>query len=389
MNKEKPIPNDKASNEWLDSQKIPTKYVYKRYWRFFLEFTGLSGDQILTSKKEDTEATWEKRVLEFKNWLIKNKNQSENSATTACNVVRGFFAYHRLDLKFRRTESVKIHEAKRKTEDYRFSREDLKKMCDVSDLTEKYVITAGKSFGLRAGDFLRLTRGDLEPYLERPVPISIGEYSTQKEKVKAFPFIDSDALPVIKLMIEKMNREGRTQPNERILTYENEIQLSRVLQRVTEKAGIQTGNKLVRFHCMRKFLIDRLSSFMSESKWKQIVGKAISEGAYVSPDSLREDYSRVMPETCFTQQGVLEERIKTIEEIMKGIPPEQREKMQRYGIRLGKRRETQHNGGESCEDGDHCAQAFEQIKESDLLRYLQAGWSIIHRLNNGEVIVKR
>jgi hypothetical protein len=34
-------------------------------------------------------------------------------------------------------------------------------MCDFADLTEKYIITAGKSFGLRAGDFLRFTRRDL------------------------------------------------------------------------------------------------------------------------------------------------------------------------------------------------------------------------------------
>ena len=34
---------------------------------------------------------------------------------------------------------------------------------------------------------------------------------------------------------------------------------------------------------------------MSESKWKQIIGKKISEGAYVSPQELREAYLRAMP----------------------------------------------------------------------------------------------
>lgn len=96
-------------------------------------------------------------------------------------------------------------------------------MFDVADLTEKYVLTAGKSFGLRAGDFLRLTRGDLEAYLDRPVPISIGKYSTQKEAVPAYPFIDSDASPVVKLMIKKMDREGRTKPSDRILTFRDQI----------------------------------------------------------------------------------------------------------------------------------------------------------------------
>lgn len=109
-------------------------------------------------------------------------------------------------MEFRRTESVRLTEARRKYEDYRFSRDDLKKMVDVADLEEKYVVVAGKSFGLRAGDFLKMTCGDLEPYTDRPVPISTGEYAIQKESVPAYPFIDSDAKPVIKLMLEKMDR---------------------------------------------------------------------------------------------------------------------------------------------------------------------------------------
>ena len=211
-----------------------------------------------------------------------------------------------MELKFRRTESTRLSEARRKTEDYRFSRDDLKKMADVAGLEEKYVVVAGKSFGLRAGDFLGLTRGDLKPYIDREVPISIGEYGTQKESVKAYPFIDSDAQPIIKTMLENMSRQGRTKPSERMLTHKHTIQLSRVLKRVAEKAGIEHGNKLIRFHCLRKFLIDRLSSYMSESKWKQIVGKKISEGAYVSPDSLQSDYKRVMSETTFPKATISE-----------------------------------------------------------------------------------
>lgn len=42
-------------------------------------------------------------------------------------------------------------------------------------------------------------------------------------------------------------------------------------------------------------MIDRLSAICSESQWKQIVGKKISEGAYISTDQLREIYARAMP----------------------------------------------------------------------------------------------
>lgn len=401
--------SDKATAEWLNSQKKGTRPSYQTLWGYFLEFTELTGDQILDSRKADKTYSWEKRVMEFKDWLI-NKHQAESWASTATSVVRGFFAYYRLKLEFRRTESAKLTEAQPKYEDYRFSREDLKRMFDVADLTEKYTIIAGKSFGFRAGDFIRLSRGHLEPYIDRPVPIFIGEFTTTKEKIPAYPFIDIDALPVIKLIIEKMDREERKDPNQRILQYSHEIQLSRILQRVTEKAGIKYGNKRIRFHCMRKFLIDRLSSHMSESKWKQIVGKKISEGAYVSPDSLREDYIRAMADTCFSTQpegdvaktvrieiarnalknmGFTEEEIATIgggtggkrfltkDDLIKALESKIDEKRHR----------TAHNDGD-CENGINC-ERFEQIKETDLLNYLRQGYQIVHKLANGELILKK
>jgi hypothetical protein len=63
------------------------------------------------------------------------------------------------------------------------------------------------------------------------------------------------------------------------------------------------GRQHLRFHCFRKYLIDRLSANMSESKWKQIVGKSISEGAYVSSFDLRESYLRTMKLTTIYNNG--------------------------------------------------------------------------------------
>jgi integrase len=389
---------DKATETWLNAQKKSTMPVYKTYWGYFLEFTGLTGDKILENRRQDKEYTWEKRVMEFKNWLIQ-KGQSDNSAKTASATVRGFFSFHRLPLQFRRSESARLSEAKRKYEDYKFSREDLQKMVEVADLTEKYVIVAGKSFGLRAGDFLRLSRGDLEPYIEREPPISIGEKETEKKGVMAYSFIDSDAKPVIKAMLGYMSTKGHINPTDKMLSFGDEIQLTRVLRRVAVKAGIKFGNKRIRFHCLRKFLIDRLSSHMSESKWKQIVGKTLSESAYVSSESLREDYSRAMSDTCFkTDLDYITKRQEASEEIMSkmmsgtALTDQDKAKIARYNLKWSKKAmkpkdvrhkiETETNGGETDCD-------FQQISEANLLQYLKAGWSIVKELQSGEVIVKR
>jgi integrase len=406
--------NDPVAEEWLDSQKKSTRTNYKGIWAKFAAYAKMTGKEILASRKEDKECLWEKRVLAFKAFM-KDSGFADYTATTAVMAIRGFFSYYRTPLVYRRGESKRLRERTRKTEDYRFSLADLQKMCDVADLTEKYVITAGKSFGLRAGDFMRLTRGDLEPHIESEPPISIGEYKTEKESVSAFPFIDSDAKPVVKLMLEKMTRAGRTENKERVLTYEDGIQLTRILKRCADRAGINTGGKQVRFHCLRKFLADHLSSVMSESKWKQVVGKMISEGAYISPDSLREDYSRVMSETCFGKQmgpqdmkkiaqkeallmlaksmGMTEENVAgifrrysrrkptaaTIDDEIEGLKKAIEEK----------RRETERGGSRpesDCPDGEHCQRV---VSEAELPSLLSQGWRVTAALPSGAIVVER
>jgi integrase len=399
---------DKAATEWLNSLKKSTKGTYKTYWKYFREFTGMTGDQIIADRKADKEHKWARKVMEFKQWMMDEKHLAPYTATTAAMALRGFFAYHYMPLKYRRTELKRLSEKTRKTEDYKFSVEDLKKMADVANLSEKYVLVAGKSFGLRAGDFLRLTRGDVEPYIDYPVPISIGEIGTGKEKVSAYPFIDSDAQPVIKLMLEQMDRKKRTKATDRILTYKWEKELSQTLKRLARRAGIKTGNKQVRFHCLRKFLIDNISSLMSESKWKQIVGKAISEGAYVSADSLRDDYKRAMTKTTFTKlvsenevelraaqrmlemtlnlspnipehvKETLRKKIKAIKK-MKDLKPIENEVAEQV---KASEQPTQTN--RDCANGYHCQRI---VSEADLGAMLAQGWRVAAVLPSGKIVV--
>lgn len=350
---------DLASQQFMKSLKGNTQDNYRQGWFHFLQFTGLTGDQILLSRRTQTKLpeddlerfNWEHKVTEFKEWIAqqispeKKRPYASSTARAYTIAARSFFAYNRSQLRFIRREREALTDDEPVYEDYRFTKDELRRAAEVGDVEEEYVVTVGKSFGLRAGDFVKLTRGQLEPYLDREPPIFIGELVTEKEKVKAFPFIDSDAKPVIKAIIQKMNSQGRTDPNDRIIPYSNDIQLSRALKRAVEATNIFTGNKRVRFHCLRKFLIDHLASYMSESKWKQIVGKTIDEKAYVSPDSLATDYKRVMGETTWAT-----------------IQP--------------------------CADGKHCEESFEQIPETQLLTYLKLGWQIVHKLGNGDLIVK-
>ncbi len=377
---------DKASETWLSSQKKTTYWAYKTHIKRFVEFTGLNGDEILADRKKDKEFRWEAKLLEFKTWLMEEQGLNSNSATSTAQAIRGFFAFHRVPLVFQRRETRKLNEHVRKTEDYRFSLEDLRKMDEVTDLQERYVLRAGKSFGLRAGDFLRLTRGDLEPYVKGEPPISIGTYNTQKEGVVAYPFIDSDAQLIVRLMLEKMEREGRTKQTDRVLEFKKELQLSRVLRRLVERAGINVGTKNVRFHCMRKFLCDHLSSHMSESKWKQVVGKKISEAAYISPDELRKDYARAMAETCFSH--ALDDQAKQAarQEFERIFTPEQKEFIQKHGVMRFRKPKTRQEKETACTDGSHCQ---EMVSEEDLSKFLGEGWKVVATLPSGNIVIDR
>ena len=91
-----------------------------------------------------------------------------------------------------------------------------------------------------------------------------------------------------------------------------------ILQTLAGKAGMEVINgashgKRIRFHCMRKFLIDRLSAYASESQWKQIVGKSIEEGAYVSQDQLRGVFTRAMKDLLINGNGIKAKKLIELE----------------------------------------------------------------------------
>lgn len=384
--------------EWLNSQKTDTRRIYSYSWQQFKDFIKITGDEVLADKQADKTHKWEKKILEFKQWLISTKGLSENTARAAAMTVCGFFAFHYQRLQFRRPQARRVGEGKRKTQDYKFSRNDLQKMNEDADLEESYVLLAGKSFGLRAGDFIQITVGDLKPYLDREPPISIGEFDTQKEAVVAYPFIDRDALPVIKRLISKLERTVNATSATRMVGFKRTVTLSRILRRLVANAGIDTGNKRVRFHCLRKYLADRLSSVMSESKWKQIVGKTISEGAYISAESLGADYAKACDATCFPRsvKDIKEFEIqKILQQSKKHLSPEQLQELEKQLrtktlVQMADMDEIlkivegiKGNGNNKCSNGN-CQRI---VSEEELSRYLGKGWHVVTALPSGKIVI--
>jgi integrase len=305
------LKDDKVLMNFLASQNKGTRGTYKSFLKIILQFTatkGLTtGQQILDDKKADKDNHWQQWILEFRQWMKQQKNSkgrpySDNAIRTALNPLRTFFSDNNTPLVFTSSQKRKLNgRAQRVETDYILTNETINKMASVGDLKEKYIVLLGKSLGFRASDFIRLTFGRFRTLnLDQEPPIFIGKIQTIKEGIDAHPFIDADALPIIKLILDCTKDKLST---DRIITVQEE-ELSSTIQKLAKKANIDIGDQHLRFHCFRKYLINVLSKSTSESQWKQIVGKANPEEPYVNDSNLREIYLKAMKfTTCINTNG--------------------------------------------------------------------------------------
>lgn len=301
----------------MSQQKKGTALTYKTNLKLYMDYKKLSGQQLLDEKRSDKDFNVEKDVLAFRRWMTEKNDCSTYYAVATVGAVRGFYAYYRMPLVFRKHEGKKLTERIRVTADYLFDREDLSKMSLAGGLKERYVLLAGKSLGLRAGDFVKLTFGQFRCLkLDGEAPIAFGEIGTGKEKVKAYPFLDSDTVPVVKAWLDS---HIDAKDSDRMID-DTEDNLTAILQTLCQKAGMEIvrtsgtiHGKRVRFHSLRKFLIDRLSAYAGESQWKQIVGKAIGEGAYVSQEQLRGVFARAMKDLVINGNGLKVKKLVELE----------------------------------------------------------------------------
>jgi len=94
--------NDKATIEWLKTQKKSTLFTYASYWQYFIEFMGKNGSEILKERKKNLLSNdmnerryYEKKLLEFKQYLKNDidKPMSVNGIRTALAVVKSFLLF--------------------------------------------------------------------------------------------------------------------------------------------------------------------------------------------------------------------------------------------------------------------------------------------------------
>lgn len=280
----------------------------------------MNGAESLAFKKADSDAKTEEKIMLFRSYLLddtKHKKLSDNTVRGCLAAIKSFYQSERMPLTFTASEKAQMNDVENSTTAYKYSKEDLAKMVAHANLQEKYIVLCGASWGIRGSDMLKITFGQLRAlHLDEEAPLPLGEIHTQKKKVKAFPFCSSDTIPIIKSILEE-NPEAKN--TDRVLNFVDEQPLNKTVKRLFEKAGLEAGNMIVKYHELRAYLIDRLSAVASESQWKQICGKKIAESAYVGTDQLRDVYKRAMPQIIINGNGngknhaLIEEQAKEID----------------------------------------------------------------------------
>jgi hypothetical protein len=306
---------DKTILEFLNAQSEKTRKTYTSGFKKVLEFSkGETGAQML----EDV-SVWSRKILAFQQNLI-SQGYSLTTVETMTGMLRGFFAYYRKNLDLSRTDKRKLGRKARNSEDYSFSQDDIKRMSTIANLDEKYVLLCGVSFGLRAEDFSSLTFGKYRIALKEntSAPVPLGKINTSKENVLAYPFISSDALPIVMALLES-HKDAKDE--DRVFTSKSE-NLTTILQNLVHKCGIETHGQRTRFHNLRKYTFDRLVSVSSDTKANQIIGHKISGeiAPYIGTGSLREVYERAQPSiTISNGNGETKKKVISLEEENKSL----------------------------------------------------------------------
>lgn len=398
-----------AGKRMLDRKcpTVGTKLKYSQAALLFSQFMGKGIDDAVNEYVSDVKANmyqaadkWEESFKDFTIWLKEHGSKVPNKKLKGSSI-GVYFAGAMALINSNVPRSMRLQAEYPEYTSRTIAGvtiEDLKEIYNMCDERERAFIGILKDSGISADDALRLNYGDVKGF-EKDNFVHMPMYRG-KEAVEYETFIGLNAVEALRGYTTIRRNRGEVITDETPIFASNKEPYGRL-----DSDGLfvlfwrikQKTRKTISTHRLRKFfetymaLTVRHPIVLKYWMGHKIKGKGGDiEARYIIPPTKEqlELYKQAYKSIDLTQAG-LEERVKAVEKLMETLTPEQRETMTRYGIKMGSKRKTATNGGQACEDGMHCDEAFEQVSESDLLGYLRQGYSIVHRLQSGEVIVKR
>jgi site-specific recombinase XerD len=290
--------------EFLNSVSNPrTRKGYRFGLNKFVEWFGKSAEQLLAMRQEDLTqkagenlieyknraARFEKEIEKFHSHLIE-KGYSINSARNMTLGVRQLFRYYQMPVTMR--SGSRVSQTVQTTKNFPLSIEHVRKMFDVANLKERIVLSVAVDTGLRISDFLAIKKADL-PSLDVEPPIGF-TLLTQKEKITANCFLSQESVDLLKTYLSTLQKKNNVYLfSSNGQSHISDEAISKMLNRLAERARIDLNGKSLSFHCFRKmFLSASIDSGIGLTAGKKLCGKAIarSDDTYLTTVNLREKF---------------------------------------------------------------------------------------------------
>lgn len=261
---------DDALEIWKDTlsnRPESTKQLYLRTLHRFLEWTGVSANEVrqlkLEEEQDPNKKPWQRTEVEnlvrrYLGWL-ESQGKSGGTRRAALTAIRSFFKAQQLPLRLNREDfpdCAYMHASSVP------SREDVKKMLDACTcIRDRALILFLKDSGLRESDLPQLQWKDLKEYPEGFVGFKL---ETKKKHVKARGFVGPETIEVLEIY-----KRSRLQGTQKIPPEENLMEhpvfsllydgskpfqpksMSDCIGRVIERAGLK--EKGLTPHGLRKF----------------------------------------------------------------------------------------------------------------------------------------
>lgn len=360
--------NSLSVKYWMDSLPgkdgpCTTKYVWKHHVKRFCDWIGKTPDQLINERKEHLKSE-DKRVnhqveMDVKRFLSYLEDEGLSPATIRAYFmgIRNFYKRNYLELAFFRGDAPQSHTVREGAR--ASSKDDIRKMLEVSNPRVRALILFLKDTGLGESDLVKLKLKDLGVKqvadiftLQPPVPLVLYRKKTGR---KTITFIGEEAFNTFKTTLKirqvgtpemRIKRYGKKEVKKgvapetltlesplfrsyhKMLTNRSEIKhlssmaISTIIRGRAKVAGI--WKKGFGAHALRRFFQTSLETSGMQQNWiKKMMGHALggSEAPYSRPEieTLRSAYAKSYPYLAITEKVEQKSRVQALESQMEAL----------------------------------------------------------------------
>jgi integrase len=293
-----------SEKEFLDSVSNPrTRKGYRFGLKKFVEWYRKPTQEILAIRQDDLTQKTGENLIEYKNRAARFEKEIEKfhshlieegySINSARNMTLGIsqlFRYYQMPVIMR--SGSKVSQTVQTTKNFPLTIEHVRKMFEVANLKERTILSLAVDTGLRISDFLAIKKTDL-PSLDEEPPIAF-TLLTQKEKITANCFLSQETVDLLKTYLSTLRKKNNAYLfSSNGKSHISDEAISKMLNRLAEKAQIDLNGKSLSFHCFRKmFLSASIDSGIGLTAGKLMCGKAVpkSDGTYLTTVNLRQHF---------------------------------------------------------------------------------------------------